>query len=149
MPWQFNLHATGILLSSVVVVSTGGPRSPFVLLYLCLFVAVAGGWGLRRMLLPTAAGTLLLLFGTVTSAEWLHRTQGSAAAGSSVNGVLSLSAGLILSSYVFGMLLRRDRRRLAHAMVIAELTRNVLSKSSLKTSMEYLLQAVRQYLDAD
>lgn len=149
MAWRFYLHAAGVLLSSVLIMTTGGVRSPFLLLYLFLLVVAAARWGLKGALLTAAACTLLLLVGSLASAEWLRRAQGFSRGWNSLNGVFGLSAGLILLASFFGMLLGRDSRNLANAILANRLVRGVLAEPTFRASLETFLEMLRQHFDAD
>ncbi len=106
-------------------------------------------WGLAGALLTALTCVLILFSGQMTSPGWVYRAQELVKWGNPYNGIICLSAGLILSASLLGMLIERDRRHLAQAIIISELVRSVLSKPTLKAGIEYLLQTVREYLDAD
>ena len=149
LAWRLYLHAAGVLLSSVLIMTTGGAHSPFLLLYFILLVAAAGRWGLKGALLTAAACTFLLLLGSITSAEWRHGAQGFTRGWSSFHGVLGLSVGLILLACFLGMFIGRDTRNLADAIFANRLVRGVLAEPTFRASLEKLLETLRQNFDAD
>jgi len=73
----------------------------------------------------------------------------SLAAGSSLGGLIAVSASLIVAGYLLGYLAEEDKRRQANAHIISGLIGDALPEIGLRASIEGLLHSVRDYFDAD
>ncbi|MHB8652814.1 MAG: sensor histidine kinase [Terriglobia bacterium] len=131
---QPNVRASGSTRIAKLIQGEGGTAWP---------------WGLAGALLGALTCGLILFSHQMTSAGWLYLPQEIVKWVEIYKGIIVLSAGLILPVTLLGILIERDRKRLAQAMIISELVRSIHSKPTLKASIEYLLQRVRVYLDAD
>jgi len=147
--WRWCVHALGVVLVCLLILSTGGAHSPFLILYLLLLLAVAEAWGIRGTLL-TAYTCACLLFGLpLVLSSRLEPALQLSGAGVSIKALLPLSVSLILASCLLGYLAEEDKRRQANARIISRLIGNAMPEIGLSASIEGLLHSVREYFDAD
>ena len=139
--WRLGVHVTGVVLVCLVTLSTGGAHSPLLILYLFTLLAAAEGWGMRGTVLTACASAIFL-----GEASLIFT---SLAAGSSLGGLIGVSASLIVASYLLGYLAEEDKRRHASAVIISGLIGDALPEIGLSASIEGLLHSVRDYFDAD
>jgi signal transduction histidine kinase len=139
--WRLGVHVTGVVLVCLVTLSTGGAHSPLLILFLFTLLAAAEGWGMRGTVLTACASAIFLLESSLIFI--------SLAAGSSLGGLISISASLIVASYILGYLAEEDKRRHASAVIISGLIGDALPEIGLSASIEGLLHSVRDYFDAD
>jgi signal transduction histidine kinase len=144
-----SVHAAGVVLACLVVISTGGAHSPFLVLYLLPLLAAAERSGMKGTLLTAGACVLLLVGFSLAFISWPDRTRHLNGGGGTVEGVITVSLSLIIASYLLGYLAEGDKRRHANALIISRLIGNALPEVGLRATIEGLLNSVRDFFDAD
>lgn len=147
--WRLCVHTTGVVLVSLVTALTGGAHSPFLILYLLALLAAAERWGMKGTLLTAGACVVLLLVPGIAFTSWPDRVQHLNRGGGSVEGIVAVSASLIIAGYLLGYLAEEDKRRHANALIISRLIGNALPEIGLRATIEGLMHSVRDYFDAD
>ena len=144
-----SVHATGIVLACLVVTSTGGAHSAYLVLFLLPILAAAERSGMKGTLLTAGACALLLVAFSLAFISWPDRTRHLNGGGGTAEGVITVSLSLIIASYFLGYLAEGDKRRHANALIISRLIGNALPEVGLRATIEGLLNSVRDFFDAD
>ena len=147
--WRWCLHATGVVSICLLAMSTGGARSPFLILYLLAFLTAAELWGMRGTLITSVVSAALLLLLPPAFFSLTGHILPLNGAVSSVKGALVLSISLIMASYLLGFLAEEAKRRRVNALVISRLIGNGLPEIGLRVTLEGLLHFICDYFDAD
>ncbi|MGD1154686.1 MAG: sensor histidine kinase [Terriglobia bacterium] len=144
--WQLSSHAAGIILASLIITFTGGVNSAFLTLYFFALLAAASRWGVIGTL-PTACACMFIMWLDVFAPiSWSDRMWRLTKGSTYFNGIRAL---LVLSAYFLGLLMQREKKRYADAVVISRLIRRALPESSLRATIGTILQSLREHLDAD
>ena len=147
--WRWCLHATGVVSICLLAMSTGGARSPFLILYLLAFLTAAELWGMRGTLITSVVSAALLLLLPPAFSSLTGHILPLNGAVSSVKGALVLSISLIMASYLLGFLAEEAKRRRVNALVISRLIGNGLPEIGIRATLEGLLSFIGEFFDAD
>jgi len=149
--WEFCLRATEVLAISLIIMHTGGERSPFLGLYLFALLAAACKWGFKGALLTACVCMLLFFFllGMARPDFWSGTAPGFLRGGNAIVASIALSTSLVLSAGILGLLLDREKKRYGDAMVIARLLRRIAPEPSFRSALGNTLVSVRECFDAD
>jgi len=88
----------------------------------------------------------ILLLDSFAPSSWADRMRHLTNESTYFNGIMAL---LVLSAYLLGLLMQREKKRYADAVVITRLIRGALPESSLRATMGTILQLLREHFDAD
>jgi signal transduction histidine kinase len=143
------LHVVDIVLISLITASTGGVQSTFLGLYLFVLLAAACKWGFNGALLTAGVCVAFLFSNLALLASWLGGAPHSMVEGSTFLATMALSAGLVSSACLLGLLVEREQRRYGDGVAIARLVRGVIPEPSFKEALGNTLKSVREFFDAD
>ena len=143
------LHAANVLMISFMVVCTGGVQSTFLGLYLFALLVAACKWGLGGAVSTAVACIAALFFYLTPFASWVVRAPDVVVRGSTLVATVALSAGLIASACLLGLLLEREQERYGDGVTIARLVRGIIPEPGFKEALGVTLKSVREYFDAD
>jgi len=153
--WHFGatavvcLHAADVLVISLIILSTGGVQSTFLGLYLFVLLAAACKWAFNGALL-TSGVCVAFLFSYLALPDSLSVPSPSLVAeGSTFIATMALSAGLVASACLLGLLVEKEQRRYGDGVVIARLVRSIIPEPSFGEALGNTLKSVREYFDAD
>jgi signal transduction histidine kinase len=144
--WQLGSHAAGVIVASLIITITGGAHSPFLTLYFFALLVAASRWGVTGALPTACACMFFLLLDSIAPSSWSDRMQHLTSGSTYFNGIIAL---LVLSAYLLGLLMEREKKRYADAAVITRLVRRALPEPSLRASIGNILKSVREHFDAD
>jgi len=147
--WRVWVHAAGVVSICLLTTSTGGTRSPFLVLYLLALLAAAELWGMRGTLITSVASVALLLLMPPAFSALTGRVLPLFGAGSSMKGAIALAGSLIVASYLLGFLAEEARRRHINALIISRLIGNGLPEIGLRATLEGLLYFIGDFFEAD
>jgi len=142
-------HASEVVITSLIMMFTGGAQSPFLGLYLFLLLAAACKWGFKGALLTSCACIAILFSDLTVLSSWSGRAPQLMNGRGSLVALMTLSASLILSASLLGLLMEREKKRYGDAMVITQIIRSAVPEPSFKTSIGNILRSVREHFDAD
>ncbi len=117
--WKLCVHAVGLISASLITISTGGPRSPFLILYLMALLLGGNLWGMKGTLLTAGACVVLYLAPPIASTLFLHRFR--SVDGSSVEGMVAVCASLVIAGYLLGHFAEEGKRRHGDTVIISRL----------------------------
>jgi len=144
--WVLWLHAAEVLVVSLITISTGGPHSRFLELYIFVFFVAACQWGFNGALLTSCACVAILFADWALVSTWPGQIGHPAAP---FITLLALSACVVSSACVLGLLVEGAKKQHIDAAVITRLIRRALPEPSLKTAIGSVLASVREHFDAD
>jgi signal transduction histidine kinase len=147
--WVVCLHAMDVVVISLLAMLTGGVQSSFLGLYLFVFLAAACEWGFLGALLTSFACVAFLLSSFALPSAWFRGAPNLFLEGSTFFATLVLSAGLVSSACLLGIIVEREQRRYGDGVVIARLVRRAIPEPSFRVALENALKSVREYFDAD
>jgi signal transduction histidine kinase len=147
--WRVWVHAAGVVSICLLTMSTGGTRSPFLMLYLLALLTAAELWGMRGTLITSVASVALLLLLPPAFSALRGRVLPLTGDGDSVKGAIALAVSLIVAGYPLGFLAEEAKRRHVSALVISQLIGNGLPEIGLRATLEGLLRFICDYFDAD
>jgi signal transduction histidine kinase len=147
--WAWGLcHASEVVITSLITMFTGGAQSPFLGLYLFLLLAAACKWGFKGALLTSCVCIAILFSDLTVLSSWSGRAP-QMNGGISLVALMTLSASLISSACLLGLLMEREKKRYGDAMVITQTIRSAVPEPSFRTSIGNILRSVRGHFDAD
>jgi len=149
LAWGLCLHATEVLIISLVVMATGGPQSRFLELYLFVFFVAACRWGFNGALLTSCACVVFLVSGLTFHPAWSGHPSRFMSGGGAFVAVVALSAGIVSSACLLSLLVERAKKRWGEAVLINRLVRRALPEASFRTAIGKTLMSVREHFDAD
>jgi signal transduction histidine kinase len=143
--WGLSSHAADVILATLVITYTGGTYSPFLILYFFVLLVAASRWGVAGALPTVCVCIIFLLLGVVPPSSGSHGMLHWVAS-NHFNEIIAL---LVLSAYLLGLLMEREKRQSADAGVITRLVRKALHEPSLRANIGDILKSVREHFDAD
>ena len=148
LTWALSLHISEVVITSFIIMVTGGAQSPFLGLYLFVLLVAAWKWGFNGSLV-TACICMILLFSNLTvPSSWFSRAP-RLASGATAVAMMALSATLISLACFLGLLVERENKRFGDMVIITRLVRSALPEPSLRLTIEKTLAAVREHFEAD
>jgi hypothetical protein len=149
LAWSFCLHAAEVVITSLITMFTGGAQSPFLGLYLFVILAAACKWGFNGALLTSYACMAFLFSDLILPSSWSGRVPHLVSGGSSFIAMMTLSASLVSSACLLGLLVEREKKRYGEAAVITRLVRSAVPELSFRATIGNTLISVREHFDAD
>ena len=143
------LHAADVVIISLITMFTGGVQSTFLGLYLFVLLAAACKWGFNGALLTSCVCVAFLFSYLILPASWSANAPKLMVEGSTLVATIALSAGLVSSACLLGLLVEREQRRYGDGVAIARLVRSIIPEPSFKEALGNTLKSVREYFDAD
>ena len=147
--WGLCLHAAEVVIISLITMFTGGIQSPFLGLYLFVLLAAACKWGFNGALLSSCACILFFFSHLTLPFSWSGSAPSLMREGSSFVAAMALSASLVSSASLLGLLMEREKKRYGEALVITGLLRSAVPEPSFRAALGNTLISVREYFDAD
>jgi len=142
------VHAAGVVAICLLTISTGGTRSPALMLYLLALLTAAELWGMRGTLITSVASAALVLLLPPAFSALTGRVLPSTGDVDSVKGVIALAVSLVTASYLLGFLAEEAKQRHVNALVISRLIGNGLPEIGLRATLEGLLHFICDYFEA-
>jgi signal transduction histidine kinase len=142
-------YTLDLAAACLATLSTGGARSPFLMLYLFVLLVAAERWGMKGSLLTAVACVVLFLVpamafpGVWTAVRSLKRGF------SSPGATAVVSMGILIVGGLLGHLAEEDKRQRTRALILNRLIGVILPKFGLKATLECLMLSLRGYFDAD
>jgi signal transduction histidine kinase len=140
------LHAMEVTLITLLAMFTGGPQSPFLVLYLVALLAAAWKWGVNGALLTGCACILVWLSGLAFPTSGFRSTPQWVG---SVSAIMTFSVILVGSACLLGVLVEREKKQQGDRAVITRLIKNAVREPSFSMTVGYALRAVREHFNAD
>jgi signal transduction histidine kinase len=138
-----------IVITSLIIMFTGGAQSYFLGLYLFVLLAAACMWGFDGALLSSCACVVFLFANMMLPSSWFGIPSSLTSEGISAPAAMALSATLVSSASLLGLLVERDNKQYVDALVVTRLVRSVMPEPSFKATLENTLLSMRDYFDAD
>jgi signal transduction histidine kinase len=131
-------HATDILWPALISLFAGGPSSPFFLYFLFALLAAAFRWGMRE----TAITTVAVVFTMAADALALTHTPLAVliARPVSITNFIMRSLYLVIFAFLIGYLAESEKRRVAEALSISQISSKVRLEAGLKGTVLTVLQ---------
>src|SRR6266404_1672355 len=131
-------HATDILWPAVISLFAGGPGSAFFLYFLFALLAAAFRWGMRE----TAITTVAVVFTMAADALALTHTPLASliARPVSITNFIMRSLYLVIFSFLIGYLAESEKRRVAEALSISQISSKVRIEAGLKGTVLTVLE---------
>ena len=147
--WGLILHAGEVIIISLITIYTGGGQSLFLGLYLFVLLAAAIRWGFNGALITSAACIVFLFSGLTLPASWFGIAPRVMRGGSAFVATMVLSASLVSSACLLGLLAEKEKKRYGDAAIITRLVRNAVPEPSFRAAIGNTLISVREHFDAD
>jgi signal transduction histidine kinase len=144
--WRLSSHAADVILASLIIVMTGGAHSPFLPLYFFVLLAAASRWGVAGILPTVCVGIIVLLLDAGAPSSWSDAMPNWVGGSGYFNAIIAL---LVLSAYLFGLLMEKEKKQHADGVIITRLVRKTLHESSLRANIGNILKFVREHFNAD
>jgi len=147
--WAVRLHCLEIVLVSAIATASGGAKSPFLELYVFVLFVSAVQWGFNGAVL-TAFGCSVWLFADLALPHsWAGSSLNGLSGTGSVIAAMALSAGLISTASLLGLLVEWQQGQSSDARTIKKLLHRVLPEQSFYLTLRDTLISVRDYLGAE
>lgn len=139
-------HVTDILWPAAISLFAGGANSPFFLYFIFALLAAAFRWGMRETSLTTVA----VVFTMAVDAVVIARTPLGAAIGEYVDVVhfVMRAVYLVIFAFLIGYVAESEKRRVAEALSISQMTAKVRVESGLKGTIQAVFQEVLKLFGA-
>lgn len=147
--WALFFHVTEVVIVSLITIITGGPQSLFLGFYLFVLLSAACKWGFNGALITSGACIVILFSDLTLPFSWFGRVSTLMRADSAFVATMVLSASLVSSACLLGLLVEREKHRYGDAVIITRLVRSAVPESSFKAVISGTLMSVREYFDAD
>ncbi len=139
-------HVTDILWPAAISLFAGGAKSPFFLYFIFALLAAAFRWGMRETSLTTVA----VVFTMAVDAVVIARTPLGTAIGEHVDVVhfIMRAVYLVIFAFLIGYVAESEKRRVAEALSISQMTAKVRVESGLKGTIQAVFQEVLKLFGA-
>jgi signal transduction histidine kinase len=144
--WRLSSHVADVILASLIIMMTGGAHSPFLPLYIFVLLSAASRWGVAGILPTVCVGIIVLLLDAGPPSAWSDGMPHWVGGSGYFNAIIAL---LVLSAYLFGLLMEREKKQHADGVIITRLVRKTLHESSLRVNLGNILKFVREHFHAD
>ena len=149
LAWGVCLQGLEVVITSLIMLSSGGAQSPFLGLYLFVVLAAAFKWGFNGALLTACACIAFLFSDLILPSSWSTKSPNLMGEGSSFVTTMTLSATLVSLACLLGLLVEREMKRYGDATVITALLRSAVPEPSFRAALSNTLLSVREHFDAD
>ena len=131
-------HITDILWPAGISLFAGGANSPFFLYFIFALLAAAFRWGMRETSLTTVAVVLTMSADAVV----IERTPLGAVLGQHVEVVsfIMRAVYLVIFTFLIGYVAESEKRRVAEALSVSQITARVRIEAGLKGTVQTLFQ---------
>src|SRR5262249_23271670 len=139
-------HVTDILWPAAISLFVGGENNPFFLYFIFALLAAAFRWGMRETSLTTVA----VVFTMAADAVVIERTPLGAAIGQHVDVVhfIMRAVYLVIFAFLIGYVAESEKRRVAEALSVSEMTAKVRIEAGLKGVIQTVFQEVLKLFGA-
>jgi len=131
-------HLTDIVWPAGISLFAGGADSPFFLYFIFALLAAAFRWGMRETSLTTVAVVLTM----AADAIIIERTPLGAALGQHVDVThfIMRAVYLVIFAFLIGYVAESEKRRVAEALSVSQLTAKVRVEAGLKGTVQAVFQ---------
>src|SRR6266536_4295445 len=139
-------HVTDILWPAGISLFAGSANSPFFLYFIFALLAAAFRWGMRETSLTTVAVVLTMAVDAVI----IVRTPLGAAIGQHVDVVhfVMRAAYLVIFAFLIGYVAESEKRRVAEALSISQMTAKIRVEAGLKGTVQTVFQELLKLFGA-
>src|SRR5215471_4764154 len=140
------VHTADTLWPAVISLFGSGAASPFFLYFIFALLAAAFRWGMRE----TALTTVAVVFTMAPDAVVIARTPLGTAIGQHVDVVhfIMRAVYLVIFAFLIGYVAESEKRRVAEALSVSEMTAKVRIEAGLKGVIQTVFQEVLKLFGA-
>ena len=149
LAWGLCLGSAEVVITSLIIMFTGGAQSYFLGLYLFVLLAAACKWGFNGAVLTSGACIVFLFSDLIVPSSWLGSAPTMMGGSRSFTAAMALSASLVSAASLLGLLVERDNERYGDAVVITRLVRSAVPEPGFSATLGHTLISLREYFDAD
>ncbi len=143
------LGAGEVVITSLIIMFTGGAHSYFLGLYVFVLLSAAGKWGFKGAIITSCACTIFLFSDSIVPSSWFGSAPNLMRGDTSLLATMALAATLVLSASLLGLCVEGDNKRYRDARLITRLVRSAIPELSFRATLGSTLISVREHFDAD